>query len=579
MIRIGDNNYRNLEEQVLKNKQDIANHYNVDRVLADFGIIIVGYAETPEELPDPETYTGNYGDGYYVGISNPYSFYIYTRPDPDAGYDTNYWLNIGPLAIAGPEGPKGDVGPEGPQGVRGSIWTSVYDTLPQTTNYRVNDQLLRTYDGNIYECRLNEDENKYWALIGNIQGPQGVQGIRGPQGIQGPVGPQGPQGPIGPTGKSITIIGEVSSASQLPDPSTVDRASAYLVTINNSKHIFLITGTDTLVWTDAGGFGGGSTILVNGAVVNEFNADTKLDKVTTNTAGIPQVYTVNTSGGQEMVGINSSSSDWSIARRYTDGRLRVGTPVETADATTKGYVDTALGNKLDKVSSTTSHNQIYGKTANGAQVMYDISDSPLSGGIVQRQPDGSIFCNTPTNEEDAANKLYVDEQTANLQPKLTAGTNITISNNTITAKDTKYTAGSGISISSSNVITNTRTAPTVPTYYMHNVRARDATNGVLLYASIINKSSTALTAQTLEAEIAKYTKNSSSYKMPLSGFVTKSGSNTTYGQIVSGYSRNDGKIYVEVVSSVPTTTTSLYEYTITTSNFKYSTTDAVVAIS
>ena len=410
MIRVGDNYYRNLEEQVLKNKQDIANHYNVDRVLADFGITIVGYAPIKEELPDPETYEGTYGDAYYVGTSDPYSFYIYTRPDPDAGYDTNYWLDVGPLAIAGPEGPKGDRGPVGRQGVRGSIWTAVYDTLPQTTDYNLNDQVLRTYDGNIYECRLDENENKYWALIGNIQGPQGIQGIRGPQGIQGPQGPQGPTGPEGPVGKSITIIGEVNNVSQLPDPSTVDRASAYLVTVDGSKHIFLITGTDTLVWTDAGGFGGGSTILVNGAVVNEFNADTKLDKVTTNTAGIPTVYTVNTSGGQEMIGMNSQATDWSIARRYTGGRLRVATPVETADATTKEYVDTELGKKVSKLA-TQSYSQVYVENASGYTVGYELAreQNLKINTVAIRTTDGHVYVpETPTNDNYAASKGYVD---------------------------------------------------------------------------------------------------------------------------------------------------------------------------
>ena len=41
---------------------------------------------------------------------------------------------------------------------------------------------------------------------------------------------------------------------------------------------------------------------------------------------------------------------------------------------------------------------------------------------------------------------------SNLQPKLTAGNNISINNNVISATDTKYTAGNGISISSANVI-------------------------------------------------------------------------------------------------------------------------------
>ena len=75
---------RNLQEQVQKNKEDIANHYAIDRVLANLGIAVVGQVETAAELPDPLTYTGNYGDAYAVGSENDvaagtagFEFYIY----------------------------------------------------------------------------------------------------------------------------------------------------------------------------------------------------------------------------------------------------------------------------------------------------------------------------------------------------------------------------------------------------------------------------------------------------------------------------------------------------------------------
>ena len=38
------------------------------------------------------------------------------------------------------------------------------------------------------------------VLIGNIKGPQGIQGPKGERGLQGPVGPVGPQGEKGDTG-------------------------------------------------------------------------------------------------------------------------------------------------------------------------------------------------------------------------------------------------------------------------------------------------------------------------------------------------------------------------------------------
>ena len=87
---------------------------------------------------------------------------------------------------------------------------------------------------------------------------------------------------------------------------------------------------------------------------------------------------------------------------------------------TKTQVDTALGNKVDKVT---------GK---------------------------GLSANDYTN----ADKAIVDGVTTALAGKqntLTAGTNITISGNTISATDTKYTAGTNVQISASNVISATDT--------------------------------------------------------------------------------------------------------------------------
>ena len=96
---------RNLEEQVQKNKEDIARHYEIDRSLANFGIKIVGTVSSVEALPDPLSYQGQYGDGFAVGQTGSYDYYIYTRPDVNAGQPNNHWLNVGQLAIQGPQGP------------------------------------------------------------------------------------------------------------------------------------------------------------------------------------------------------------------------------------------------------------------------------------------------------------------------------------------------------------------------------------------------------------------------------------------------------------------------------------------
>lgn len=115
MIVIDNKEYRNIVEQVAKNKEDIAAHYNIDRVLADFGIKIIGQL-TPEQFAPilanstpPITGAEDYGASYAVGETDPYLFYIWTRADSEAGgsHENPYWLNIGQLAIDGIEGPAG----------------------------------------------------------------------------------------------------------------------------------------------------------------------------------------------------------------------------------------------------------------------------------------------------------------------------------------------------------------------------------------------------------------------------------------------------------------------------------------
>ena len=84
------------------------------------------------------------------------------------------------------------------------------------------------------------------------QGPKGDTGARGPQGIQGPEGPMGPQGVKGNPGDSFIIVGTLTNISQLPEPTEDIRNEAYLVDINGYNHLYIITGTTTLQWTDAG---------------------------------------------------------------------------------------------------------------------------------------------------------------------------------------------------------------------------------------------------------------------------------------------------------------------------------------
>lgn len=151
-----------------------------------------------------------------------------------------------PNPIEGPEGPQGPQGIAGPQGVRGSKWTTGTD-LPASAN---DGDIHLKFNGEVYQYSAGQ-----WVLNTSIKGPQGVQGPRGPQGVVGPQGPQGTVGPQGPTGDQFDIKGPVANITQLPDPTTQSRNTAYLVGSSAPYDLYIITDDgDELQWALVGSF-------------------------------------------------------------------------------------------------------------------------------------------------------------------------------------------------------------------------------------------------------------------------------------------------------------------------------------
>lgn len=183
---------------------------------------------------------------------------------------------------------------------------------------------------------------------------------------------------------------------------------------------------------------------------------TKLDKDTSVTT-YDQAYIKNADGTQGVNNIASTLVANTIAQRYTDGRLVVGAPAGQYDATNKKYVDervsgtndgtnwltitiggntyavtgggggsttwgaiigtlsnqtdlqTALNGKLDKLTTTTTYSQLYGKTAAGNNAMYNIDDGYNANTIAYRDNAGRLYVGTPTLNNHAATKKYVDD--------------------------------------------------------------------------------------------------------------------------------------------------------------------------
>ena len=202
----GDTLY-NLENQVLKNKEDIYTLQHANQILANFGIKVVGHVDDEVNLPTVAEYkeqypTWDYGDAYTVGVTSPYDFIILTRADAEHAGD--YWFNFGNLV--GPQGPKGDKGDKGEKGDKGDKGAT---------------------------------------------GPKGDTGLQGATGARGPQGAQGLQGPQGPAGFAVKIVGYVADESHLPTASISEQGNGYLIrstTANTSSLYIVLYNADTQMW-------------------------------------------------------------------------------------------------------------------------------------------------------------------------------------------------------------------------------------------------------------------------------------------------------------------------------------------
>ena len=340
MLTYNGKDFRNLVEQV----RYLTDYHNQDKVLASWGIRIVGQIESASDLPPAETYTGEYGDAYAVGREAPFDFYIFTRSSLEGSGD--YWFPFGQISIAGPAGPAGVPGKVGKTG-ESSKWY-VGSNVPQPTAlYKPGDMYLQTSTGSVYRFT----ENQVWLQVTNITGPQGPAGPQG-ESIIGPVGPTGPQGPRGDVAGLVNIRGQLTSTDQLPSPADLNNLTiAYLV--NGDLYIQFGETPQTATWNNVGPLNVGTMVTVNGEYQNVWDADTKAPAHPT--SGTTQkVYTSNgTESGASWIPIqvNAYTTTAGTIAIYTQekmGDIEAGaflltkTPTKLYHAANKKYVDNAL---------------------------------------------------------------------------------------------------------------------------------------------------------------------------------------------------------------------------------------------
>lgn len=254
MLQFGNKEFRNLEEQVEKNAQDIQDFKDGNQTIAEFGITVVGILATAAELPAQGE---NFGDAYLIGSQTPYDMRVWTR---DVANNTAKWVDLGSFPLQGPKGDKGDIGSviRVDAGEPLNNPTSLYDFyLDKITGYWYTPYLNETGYGWLKSFTLKGEKGDR-----GLQGKQGVQGLTGPQGKTGPIGPTGLPGPKGDVGPAFNVQGTLASSSNLPTPTAAmqDKGYAYLIPDTEGiKHIWVIQGSEStsFSWVDVGAAGVG----------------------------------------------------------------------------------------------------------------------------------------------------------------------------------------------------------------------------------------------------------------------------------------------------------------------------------
>ena len=430
---------RNLQEQVEKNKADIEYIVNQEGALNQFGLKVVGQVDTIGDMPTVQAYKANnpkweYGDAFMVGASTAEAtvvdvdkavLLVLTRANTK--YPTDFWMNLKEFPKPGPVGPQGPQGEQGIQGEHGLDVTSG-NGLP-TTQAPEGTTYINATTGDVYRRY-----NNIWQLIGNIKGATGSVGPVGPQGNTGPIGPQGAIGPQGPRGIGVNILGTLTSTSQLPNPTTVEKDSAYIIPADGVNHLWVIEGTDNLVWTDFGTAGLGEK-GDKGADGVGINTMTDLDLTYGNT-------TVNydTVNGMTINGQARFTYDGGTTK---DVPMDIDVPVVAGDGIVIGKkaseekvevkLDTAFTDgKYVPIHNTGSSYTVYGTVQSGGKIIQtnmEFNQEPYSGTIVQRAEGGVVKVGTAVADNDAMPKKQVEDNFVKSYVGTPATTKIYVRNN------------------------------------------------------------------------------------------------------------------------------------------------------
>ena len=401
MLKFGNQEFRNLEEQVLKNQQDIQDFKDGNQTIAEFGITVVGILSSADQLPASGD---NFGDAYLIGTETPYDMRVWTRNIPE---QRAMWVDLGAFPLQGPQGPKGNKGSQ--------IYSG--NGLPTITGQE-GDIYINTATGILYQYEGTEWKEKF-SIKGpmgprGLQGLQGIQGPKGETGHMGPIGPQGIQGPKGDYGPSFNIQGTLSSTANLPTPTEDMKSKGYCYIIPDAqgiKHVWVIQGTDTLQWTDLGPSGVQGPKGDTGTGIDTLT-DLHLTKGNIKAKYYPQDGIDITSTGRAIYNYSENHDFDATLRLPIFGKDGI-TIDKAADSEKIEISGSGLLQKPFSYEETAYTTDVFTIVQGGTsksifRIPIDYRADRL-GRIVGVSPNGNIKTLEPIEDDDCTNKKYVDD--------------------------------------------------------------------------------------------------------------------------------------------------------------------------
>lgn len=407
MLKFGNKEFRNLQEQVEKNMKDILFILQEEGVLNEFGIKVVGQETSIANMPTVEDYKENnpdwaYGDAYAIGTDSPYELYILTRAN--GTHSNDYWFNIGEFPVAGPQGPQGEQGPQGPQGQTGPSGadgiSAGFGTVTATAT-----TLEAGEDATVTVTTSGTNAEKNFAFTFGI-----------PKGEDGEVPTITTEwGDIGGTlsdqtdlvtalqGKQNTLVSG-TNIKTINNESILGSGNISVISTSGDQSISGVKTFSDYIVADNG-------ILLGAPVSGStFISDTNVAGELHLTGGDPgstyYSFVQFPNGGTMNEPLNIATQEWVGNQGYLTSAVWGNITGTLSDQTD---LQTALNGKLDKVTTPTSYGQLYAKDINGSQSMIDFSVSAANS--IVRRSGSHLYAGTPTDvysNTDAVPKDYVD---------------------------------------------------------------------------------------------------------------------------------------------------------------------------